>query len=238
MKKVLLIGVLCLFSFLSFSQKLSMSFDLTGNNSIVKNGDVCSLGNYGDAAGIISKYFVIKNEDSDNVLKVTDFKIENKDSKVFIWKNEESFDVSAALFHLNSVYCNNNSINTHSNKISFKTNDPDNPFVEISFIINPDKGKLNIKSRDYEMTDNTINLGEMPINTYKGFVFQLQNTGKGYLKVNPISEINTANKITYSFLEKPQLFSPSANVYNSSITFTALKKGLINASFVYPTERG
>jgi hypothetical protein len=238
--------VYCIFVFAMLNglhaQKLKMTFGNGKYQVVVNNGAICSFGNYNEYPQIISKGLLINNTDKENSLKVTNYKVHYPDSKLSIYEYINQNSTSATIDHTQTLYSSGyytsgSGIDTHINKISFNTNDPDNPTVEINFVVNPDKGNLTLLSEEIDITNGTINIGDIPIGTRKDFSLIMKNSGKGYMGLSPIEDLVTNNKLTSSVYNSTVL-APEGDYINNYFSFSAIKKGDINSSFNIPLYRG
>ncbi|MCT4638623.1 MAG: choice-of-anchor D domain-containing protein [Bacteroidales bacterium] len=222
----------------AIAQNLKMRFyENTSSAKVVVNGGTCNLGNWGTNPKHLIFHLELKNSLSDNILKITDFKIDDPDSKINLFIPGKSFELKRdELNALTVSYLVDNDISTKTNKITFKTNDPNNKEVVINFVVNPDKGLLSLKHNSVEITSNSVNIGDIPINETRTIDIRYTNIGKGYMKVKAIKDIISNNKL-YPSLTKDIIFGNMAYTINT-ISFKAIKKGVIKSSYIQNIERG
>lgn len=220
------------------AQKLKMTFgDDDNNHKIVTNGQTCSLGNWGNTPKVLYFYVLLSNEDVSNILEVSEINVEEPDSPLTLYVKETSLKIdkdNKKGFFVS--YACSEDITPKTNKLTFKTNDPKNPSVELNFTVNPDKGQLLIRNNNKPIVNNTIDIGEVPIYEIRNINLEFINLGKGHMRLKKVSDITTQNKMTFSFSD--DLVIGNNQYTGNTIRFSAIKKGEIKSSFIQKSENG
>lgn len=237
MKKIfLVIALLCSLS-IGFSQDIKLSFGPYQKEVIISNNTTQNLGNFSLVNQLIAYSLVFENLDSSSPLEISNFQFSDNDPRVEFFSIEKQYTVkNGESIRVQIFYYGSGSIDTATETLTFATNDPNNRLVNLSFILNPDQGDLDLLVEDKPLVNNEINVGDISINSVVSEVITIKNKGKGYMKVSGVSNVHTENQLSYSY-QNENIFSPN-EAYNNLISFRAIKKGPIHTTFEHLLERG
>lgn len=227
-----------LFTFIisyTMAQSLSMTFNKSGKpEKGVNNNQRISIGNYGKSSSINVFNLNIKNSHKTKDLAITNLSYNNNGTDIGgVIINTSATIKPGKKYELTIWYQASGSISPNGwSVLTFNTNDPDNPSIKVEFEVNPDRGDFNITSSTHSINSNTIDIGNVKLNSSKDFVLNYENRGKGYLGVSKATLNSPDNKLIFTHNEE-HLIYPSYRLTQKTVSVKGLKRGNINSTMEY-----
>ncbi|GEM_PF-5659457 len=222
----------------AMSQNLSMTFNMSGKpEKGVNNNQRVSIGNYGKSSSLKSFTLNIKNEHKTKDLSLKDLSYNSNGTDIggFPITTTSATIKPGKKYEFTIWYQPPGSISPNGWSIlTFNTNDPDNPTIKVEFEVNPDRGDFNITSSTHSINSNTIDIGNVKLNSSKDIVLNYENLGKGYLGISKAILNSPNNKLIFTYNDE-QLLSPLEMISgkNKKVTIEGLKRGNINSTIEY-----
>jgi hypothetical protein len=218
------------------AQSLSMTFNKSGKpEKAVNNNQRVSIGNYGKSSSIIAFSLNIKNSHKTKDLALTNLSYNSNGTDIISIPiaNTSATVKPGQRYEFAIWYQAPGSISPNGwSVLTFNTNDPDNPTIKVEFEVNPDRGDFNITSSTHSVNSNTIDIGNVKLNSSKDFVLNYENRGKGYLGVSKATLNSPDNKLIFTHNEE-HLIYPSYRLTQKTVSVKGLKRGNINSTMEY-----
>lgn len=213
---------------------LILKFGLPGDEVIVSPNDILSMGNHGSYSALLSYNLIIENKGSKSI-DISNFQLTNPESNITVWALPVLSVAPDKSVTISIFYETNGNIESVGSGLTFETNEDGFENVKFDLIVNPDKGQMEFTS-DLLVSEKTIDLGKVKLNSLKEFTIAMENKGIGFVKFGPAVVIQTSNELALSFDEE-ETFGPASRVNNDG-DFKGIKKGEIKASFSHSTIHG